>query len=257
MNLRFPALGFVLAIALVMPACSGKPESYLSDDGKRKEAIEVLVSNHSMRQEVIDRLIGPPIDRAAVIERILSDDDASGHLIQKILEDERGKALVASQVAANSDPKTFIRMLMLTGVMGESMTQKQAKAIGLGNVFAYGNQRKTMVDLRKAGEKIDAWSKNRGRYPVCAKWGAVETCVGKQMAEGSFDGLRLTDAWGNTFHYHSDADGREYILVSYASDGEYDGLGKVGPTNSFDCDIVFSNGDFIQWPGYMRKNDIR
>ena len=43
-------------------------------------------------------------------------------------------------------------MLMLTGVMGESMTQKQAEALELGQPFAYGNQRRTMSDLRQVGD---------------------------------------------------------------------------------------------------------
>ena len=39
--------------------------------------------------------------------------------------------------------------------------------------------------------------------------------------------------------------------------GKYDELGKVGPTQSYDADIVFSDGDFIQWPGWIRKAEIR
>ena len=38
----------------------------------------------------------------------------------------------------------------------------------------------------------------------------------------------------------------------------YDVLNRlVGPTQSVDCDIVFANGDFIQWPGNIRKAEIR
>ena len=47
------------------------------------------------------------------------------------------------------------------------------------------------------------------------------------------------------------------MLVSYAGDGKYDGLGKVAPTPSYDCDIVFSDEGFIQWPGRIRKAEIR
>src|SRR5882724_8539812 len=98
-----------LAAALALSACSKKPGSYVSDDGKRKEVIEALISSQAYRQEVIDRLIGPPNDR------ILKDEGAAGDLLKRILVDDRGRALVAAKVAADPGNKTFIRMLMLTG----------------------------------------------------------------------------------------------------------------------------------------------
>jgi hypothetical protein len=259
MNVNRSLLVLVAAGSLLLPACRTKPDSVLADAGKRKDFIEALVSNPASRQEVIDRLLGPPNDRSAVFDRILKDEAAAGDLIAKVLAADRGKAIIASKVAAdNGGAKTFIRMLMLTGVMGESMTQKQADAFGLGDAFSFGNQRRTMIDLRKVGALIEEFAKQRhGQYPVCDDFGAVESCLGRKMPSGVFEGLRTRDAWGRSFQYHSDREGKEYILVSYATDGLYDELGKVGPTNSFDCDIVFSNGDFIQWPGYMRKNDIR
>ena len=48
-----------------------------------------------------------------------------------------------------------------------------------------------------------------------------------------------------------------FIQATRAVRGHDDGLGKVGPTDSYDCDIVFSNGDFIQWPGWIHKSDVR
>src|SRR5207247_1604394 len=161
------------------PSCTSKPAGVLADAARRKEFIEALVTNPATRAEVIDRLVGPPGDRAAVIERILKDESAAGDLVAKIIQQDRGKAIVASKIAADPTAKTFIRMLMLTGVMGESMTQQQATLMGLGEPFSYG------------------------------------------------------------------------------SDGKDDELGKVAPTQSYDCDIVFSDGDFIQWPGWIRKHEVR
>ena len=256
------ALGTLIAATLLVPACARKPASLLADDARRKEVIETLVTTPAMRQEVIDRLIGPPGDRAAVIDRILKDESAAGDLVSRIMEQDRGKAIVASKVAADPASKTFIRMLMLTGVMGDSMTQKQADALGLGEPFSFGNQNRTMRDLKKVGGVIDGFAKqNRqedgARYPVCSDFNNLDQCLAARLPAGSLEGFRLADAWGTPFQYHTDKEGKEYILVSYASDGRYDELGKVGPTQSPDCDIVFSNGDFIQWPGWIRKSDIR
>ena len=255
-------LGMLLAAALTLPSCLNKPESLLADDARRKQIIETLATNPAMRSEVIDRLIGPPEGRAAVIERVLRDESAAGDLVARIIQQDRGKAIVASKVAADPAAKTFIRMLMLTGVMGESMTQQQADAFGLGEPFAYGNQDRTMRDLKKVGTIVDMFAKTHQqeegpRYPVCYDFADLESCLGKKLPAGSLKDLRLKDAWGRPFQYHTDREGKEYILVSYANDGKYDDLGKVGPTQSYDADIVFSNGDFIQWPGWIRKTEIR
>jgi len=258
MKARLSVLIVALAVLPALQACAGA-DKFVSDAGKRKELIEALVSNPATRQEVIDRLVGPPNDRQAVFERILRDEEATGHLVQKIMTDDRGKAIVVSRVAADSTgARTFIRMLMLTGVMGESMTQKQAEALGLGEPFALGNQRRTMIDMRKIAALIeDAAKRQEGRYPVCSDFAGVETCLSRKLSGGALTELRLRDAWGNPIVYHTDREGTKYALISYANDGVDDGLGQVGPTHSFDCDIVFSNGDFIQWPGWIRKNEVR
>lgn len=258
MNGKRCALVLFAAVSLLLPSCRTKPGSVLADADKRKDFIEALVSNPETRQEVIDRLLGPPNDRAVVFDRILKDEAVSGDLVAKILTADRGKAIVASKISADPNAKTFIRMLMLTGVMGESMTQKQAGALGMGDIYAYGNQRRTMFDLKRIGTLVEEFAKQReGQYPVCNDFVEVEGCLAKKMPGGTFTSVRTRDAWGRPFQYHTDREGKEYILVSYATDGLYDELGKVGPTQSFDCDIVFSNGDFIQWPGSIRKLDIR
>src|SRR5712691_2815411 len=262
MNRNRVVLGILLAAALALPSCLKKPESLLADDARRRQIIEALVTNPAMRAQVIDRLIGPPEDRAAVIDRILKDESAAGDLVAKIIQQDRGKAIVASKIAADPTAKTFIRMLMLTGVMGESLTQQQADALGMGEPFAYGNQTRTMRDLKSVGAVLDGFAKKQAkeegpRFPVCFDFASLDTCLAKKLPAGSLDNLRTKDAWGHAFQYHSDREGKGYILVSYASDGKYDELGKVGPTQGYDCDIVFSDEGFIQWPGWIRRNEVR
>jgi hypothetical protein len=255
-------LGVLVGLSVLLPACFSKPSNLVADAGRRKEIIEALVANPAARAEVIDRLVGPPGDRAAVIDRILKDESAAGDLIAKIIEKDRGKAIVASKIAADPTAKTFIRMLMLTGVMGESLTQQQADALGLGEPFAYGNQTRTMHDLKVIGALINDFAKKQAqedgpRFPVCYDFASLDTCLEKKLPAKSLETLRTKDAWGHPYQYHSDRVGKGYILVSYASDGKYDDLGKVGPTQSYDCDIVFSDEGFIQWPGWIRRNDVR
>jgi len=255
-----PALAAALAAVslLGLAGCAKDIKKQLDDAAVRQQVVEALVTDPAMRQEVIDRLVGTPTDRPAVIERILKDDGAAGDLVQKILSDDRGKALVVSKVTADdAGAKTFIRMLMLTGAMGASLTQQQADMLGMGEAYSYGNRRRTISDLRKFGQVVEEWSKKEGRYPACEDLDAVGSCLVKKLPAESIAGLRLSDAWGRPFQFRAYRDGSGYALLSYATDGFYDGLGNVGPTLSIDCDIVFSNGDFVQWPGSFRKEELR
>ena len=258
MRLRLTILVILLvAVVVTLPSCSGA-KNILADDEKRKDLIESMMADRAIRKELIDRLVGPPTNRAAVIARILEDEDAAGHLVQKILATEKGKAIVASQVAADSDASTFVRMLMLTGAMGEAMTQKQAEMLGMGHIFAYGNQRRTMSDMKHIAELVEVWAKqDRGRFPVCSDLENVDQCLAKKVKNDAFQSLRKKDAWGHGIQYRTDPEGSTYLLISYANDGEWDGMGRVGPTQAVNCDIVFANGDFIQWPGNIRKSEVR
>lgn len=250
----------LLAAVALLPllGCAKDARKQVEDSAFRKDVIEALVTDPARRQEVIDRLVGTPTDRPAVIDRILKDDGAAGDLVGTILKDDRGKALVVSKITADdTGAKTFIRMLMLTGAMGASMTQQQSEMLGMGEAFSYGNRRRTISDLRKFGQVVEEWSKKEGHYPECHDLSAVTSCLLKKLQPDSVAGLRLDDAWGRPFQYRLFSDGSGYALLSYATDGLYDGLGNVGPTLSVDCDIVFSNGDFVQWPGSLRKDELR
>jgi hypothetical protein len=244
---------------LLLGGCAKDMQDLLSQDETRGQAIETLVSDPSMRGEVVAQLLNTPAGRETVFQAILKNEEQSVTLVGQMMGNDRGKALVASQIASDMEmARTFMRMLMLTGVVGEIMTQQQAELLDLGEAFAHGNQVRTMSDLRRLGGVLDGWAKrNEGFYPVCDGYDEVTDCLAKRLPEGVFADLRLKDAWGRRFLYHTDAEGTTYALISYSTDGEYDRLGKAGPTSSYDCDIVFSNGDFVQWPGHIRKETIR
>jgi hypothetical protein len=250
----------LLAAPLLLVGCGMlDPVKKVSDNAEvRAQVIESLVGDPGRRTEVINRLMAQPADRKALLDRLLGDEDAKGAIISNILADDRGKALVAGKVAADdAGAKTFIRMLMTTGVMGSSLTQTQADALGYGDAYSYGTRRRTMGDLKRLGHTVDSWAKDHsGAYPVCNGLDDVRHCLRQSIGE-PMASLRLDDAWGKPLMYWSDKEGKEYLLISYATDGIWDGAGRTGPTDGLDCDIVFSNGDFAQWPGSFRKDEIQ
>jgi len=241
-----------------MAACATDMQTLLSKDKARAQAIETLVGDASARGEVVDRLLKRPDERTALFDKIVESDEVAGSLIQHLMDSDRGKALVANQIASDSDlTRKFMGMIMLTGAVGEIMTQEQAERLELGEVFAHGNQMRTMADLKRLGGVVEGWAREKkGSYPVCREYDNVTGCLASRLPNGALADVRLNDAWGRPFQYHGDDDGGSYVLISYATDGEHDGLGKAGPTSSHDADIVFSNGDFVQWPGRIRKEKI-
>jgi hypothetical protein len=257
MNKRlFPLL---MLPALLLAACAGDVLGLLSDEGNRARVIDALAGDPSMRAEVVDRLLSRPDDRTAMFERLLASDDSLGAFIEQMVASERGQAVAATRIAAEKETaRTFIGMMALTGGVGEVLDQQQAECLGLGDALAHGNQKRTMVDLKRLGEVVEAWARdNDGAYPVCEGFRAAADCLASSLPTGALAEIRLNDAWGRPILYHSDDAGTTYALISYATDGQHDGLGKAGPTSSYNADIVFADGDFAQWPGQIVKDTIQ
>jgi hypothetical protein len=60
------------------------------------------------------------------------------------------------------------------------------------------------------------------------------------------EAIPLTDGWGRDFIVQSSAN--EYRLWSVGKDGAIERSMNGGATTGYDADIVFANGDFVQWP---------
>jgi len=247
-----------LACALALAGCAKNPLEHLADDATRGQVIEAVLGNPTAHAALIDRLVGTPTDRAAIQAKLLADESMKAELAKTLVADDRSRALVVNAVVADDQgAKTFIRMLMTTGAMGASLSQKQADALGYGEAYTFGNRRRTMSDMKKIGAALDAWGRDHeGKFPSCSGLGDLSGCLSKTMPAAALASARGSDAWGSPFKYGTNRESTEYVLVSYATDSLPDGLGKVGPTDAIDCDIVFSNGHFIQWPGALRLQDI-
>lgn len=252
-------LALLILVALASSACTSDPRTLLAEDDVRSRTIDALLADPSMRGEVVDRLLTTPEQRSFVFERVVNDDGSVAALIDRVLESDRAGAVMTSRITSDKrTTRAMIGMMMATGALGEIMSQQTAECLRLGDEFALGNQRRTMLDLKRLGRVVDDWARSTGGgYPVCGQFEEVERCLASSLPAGSLADLSLRDAWGRPFVYHSDDEGTTYVLISYATDGLYDELGRVGPTVSHDADIVYSDGEFVQWPGQIRKDSIR
>ena len=114
-----------------------------------------------------------------------------------------------------------------------------------------------MLDLRMAGTAVESFAVDNNVYP-----GPVEPIDLAERIETTVEPIYIrtlpkVDPWGNPFLFWSDTS--HYTLLSYGPDGipdfpyatwgraEFDAV-HTGLTTRFGADVVFANGQFVQWP---------
>lgn len=106
---------------------------------------------------------------------------------------------------------------------------------------ARSKQSKTMAEMRNIGNAIEVFNVDQGKYPdsgINVLSAAIEERTGRKVTQ--------TDEWDHQFEYVSNH--QSYTLRSFGKDGTPDALSTRGPTHSFEADIVYSMGQFEQFP---------
>ena len=143
----------------------------------------------------------------------------------------------------NQEGFTLIELLIVVAIIGIIA----AVAIpNLLNAMDRGKQKRTMADLRSIGAAVEEYSVDNGFFPVAA----TLTVLSDQVTPSYIGALPTGDGWGNAFEVDSVAD--LYTLASCgkgASGGCTSACtGSCGKTGNFSDDIIFSHGQFVQWP---------
>jgi len=113
-------------------------------------------------------------------------------------------------------------------------------------------QKRTMADMRTIANALEARASDTNEYPAVASVDAlVPLLVPKYVTK-----LPRVDGWGRPFRYS--ASGGVYTIISAARDGVFEKSSAKdypgGLQESFDADIVYSNGTFIQYPPGVGRN---
>jgi general secretion pathway protein G len=63
------------------------------------------------------------------------------------------------------------------------------------------------------------------------------------------------DAWGRRFEFAATSEPKEYFIRAAGRDGRFDEppTYTLGETGDPDCDIVYANGAFVQFPGVAQS----
>jgi len=136
---------------------------------------------------------------------------------------------------------TLIELLIVVAIIGII----SAVALpNLLNAIDKSKQKKSMSDLRSIGTAVEAYATDTAVYPQSmANWAALKPIIDPYFIRMPPD----ADGWSNVWDASTTVNGTDYTLASYGKDGIL-GSRPGGQTGNFDCDIVFSRGQFFQWP---------
>jgi len=138
---------------------------------------------------------------------------------------------------------TLIELLIVVAIIGIIA----AIAIpNLLNAIDRGKQKRTMADMRSIGTSIESYAVDNNFYPKGMSNAGSATITGF-VSPIYMKTVPTTDGWQNNWDADSNATGSQYTITSNAKDATQ-GTNSGGTTTNFDCDIVFANGQFFQWP---------
>ena len=143
---------------------------------------------------------------------------------------------------------TLIELLIVVAIIGIIA----AIAIpNLLNAINRGRQKRSMADIRTIATALESYSVDFNFYPKTSFTNA--TSLETYLVPTFLKRMPCNDGWNQAFVLMSDAAGTAYTIYSQAKGGA--GTAAAGgATTDFAAAIVFSNGQFVQWPDGMQTN---
>jgi len=136
---------------------------------------------------------------------------------------------------------TLIELLIVVAIIGIIA----AIAIpNLLNAIDRGKQKRSMADIRSLGTATESYAVDNNFYPKVSTYATVQPFLQPIYIKTA----PSSDGWNKVWEYQGDTtNGVDYTLISRAKDGVASAI-TGGQTSNFNCDILFSNGQFFQWP---------
>ncbi len=145
---------------------------------------------------------------------------------------------------------TLIELLIVVAIIGIIA----AIAIpNLLNAIDRSKQKRTMADMRSVGTAVEEYAIDNNFYPIQTTQGPVSGIAGTpvNLEPTYIKVVPRQDGWNHDINYGSADAGTGYTVRSYGKDGAK-GSELAGPTQQFECDIIFQQGQFITYPQGMQ-----
>ena len=136
---------------------------------------------------------------------------------------------------------TLVELLIVVAVIGIIAAIAMPNLL---NALDKSKQKKSVSDLRTIASAVEAYATDTACYPRnITTYLGLKAWIDPYFIKHPPDG----DGWGNTWDVATAANGSVYTAASFGKDAVL-GPRTGGRTGDFNCDIVFSAGQFFQWP---------
>jgi general secretion pathway protein G len=140
------------------------------------------------------------------------------------------------------DGFTLIELLIVVAIIGLIA----AIAIpNLRNAMNKAKQGRTLADMRTIGSALETYSIDNNLYPrglSDANAAALAAYLSRYLKS-----VPPNDGWSNSWHVDTNSAGTVYTITSFGADGVA-GSNPGGATTDFNCDIIYTNNAFYQYP---------
>lgn len=152
---------------------------------------------------------------------------------------------------------TLIELLVVVAIIGI------LASIAIPNLLVAvqrSKQKRTMVDIRNLATAWEARAVETGRYNAAAAGASGADKVvdlanlQNALAPTYIRSMPRLDGWGFPLSCYTSVDwgtstnASIYAIISPGKDGTIAAAQALGATTSFDCDLIYSNGSFLQYP---------
>lgn len=136
---------------------------------------------------------------------------------------------------------TLVELLIVVAVIGIIASIALPNLL---NALDKAKQKRTVADLKTIGTAVEAYSTDMAAYPRnVSSWTGLRAIITPFFIKSAPD----ADGWSSTWDCSTTSNGSDYTITSIGRDF-LPGPRTGGRTNSMDCDIVYSDGQFFQWP---------